>query len=512
MYYCDEPLEMIPAHSGDVYSICEDAPLIDVAVDPAEETRSLFSPPPPTPPPPPPPSPPPPTPPPPPPSPPPPPRPPSAPEATPFVTVSSDGRGFVRNGKPFRFLGANLWYGAYLGSKGEGGDRSRLVRELDDLISMGVRHVRVVAGSQGPDDAPYRMVPSMQPARDEYNRDMLEGLDYLLMQLARRGMVATVMLNNFMPWSGGMAQFVAWSQETTVPFSIGGTVSRESYFTFVEQFYMDTDAMEASYAWAEHVIGRRNALSGVEYKSDPTIMAWEMANAPRAMSMQHEFRNWVRRFGTHIKSWDASHLLTVGHEGSPGGQRLGAGNDFRVIHSIEEIDFATVQMWPNDWGWYAADNAAGRSLPEAVGKCKVFLEEHVSVAEVFHKPLVIDALGLVRDNGAMKPETKTEKRDEFLKDILYEVVLHLKRKRAIGGVHFWGWAGEGRPDEDHDDHRWRHGDAPTGDPPDTLQGRFSIFDQDTSTRAVLVDYAKQINFNAAITAVKTELEPVPATG
>ena len=77
-----------------------------------------------------------------------------------FVKVSQ-GR-FLRNGQPYTFMGTNFWYGINLGSTGEGGDRERLVRELDRLAAMGVKNLRVMAGSEGPDDQPYRMLPSLQ--------------------------------------------------------------------------------------------------------------------------------------------------------------------------------------------------------------------------------------------------------------------------------------------------------------------------------------------------------------
>ena len=48
-----------------------------------------------------------------------------------FVQVQ--GTQFVLDGKPYRFAGANFWYGAYLGAPGERGDRARLVAELDQL-------------------------------------------------------------------------------------------------------------------------------------------------------------------------------------------------------------------------------------------------------------------------------------------------------------------------------------------------------------------------------------------
>ena len=51
------------------------------------------------------------------------------PEASKFITVE-DGQ-FIRNGKPYYFVGTNFWYGAILASEGQGGDRERLAKELE---------------------------------------------------------------------------------------------------------------------------------------------------------------------------------------------------------------------------------------------------------------------------------------------------------------------------------------------------------------------------------------------
>ena len=50
----------------------------------------------------------------------------------------------------------NPWYGVNLGVHLTG-DKTRLERELDDLKSLGVNNHRVMATSERPDDAPWRI-------------------------------------------------------------------------------------------------------------------------------------------------------------------------------------------------------------------------------------------------------------------------------------------------------------------------------------------------------------------
>ena len=64
-----------------------------------------------------------------------------------FVSVK-DGH-FERGGKPYYYVGTNFWYGAILGSEGQGGDRARLIRELDELKSNGMDNLRILVGSDG---------------------------------------------------------------------------------------------------------------------------------------------------------------------------------------------------------------------------------------------------------------------------------------------------------------------------------------------------------------------------
>ena len=55
-----------------------------------------------------------------------------------FVQVV-DGH-FVRDGKPYTYIGTNFWYGPILASEGQGGDYARLCLELDTLKALGLEN------------------------------------------------------------------------------------------------------------------------------------------------------------------------------------------------------------------------------------------------------------------------------------------------------------------------------------------------------------------------------------
>lgn len=118
-----------------------------------------------------------------------------------FVTVK-DGH-FERNGKPYYYVGTNFWYGAILGSEGQGGDRARLGRELDNLKANGIDNLRILVGSDGERGVKTKVEPTLQIAPGVYNDTILAGLDYLLSEMGKRGMVAVLYLNNSWEWSGG---------------------------------------------------------------------------------------------------------------------------------------------------------------------------------------------------------------------------------------------------------------------------------------------------------------------
>ena len=115
-----------------------------------------------------------------------------------FVKVEN-GK-FIRDGEQYRYVGTNFWYGSILGSTGEGGDRNRLIQELDSLKSIGIDNLRILVGSDGENGVPTKVEPTLQKAPGVYNDTILDGLDYLLFEMNKRDMLAVLYINN--SWNG----------------------------------------------------------------------------------------------------------------------------------------------------------------------------------------------------------------------------------------------------------------------------------------------------------------------
>ena len=125
-----------------------------------------------------------------------------------FIKVN--GTQFELNGQPYYFEGANFWYAVYLGASGSIGDRPRLIRELDFLQSMGITNLRIIGASEQ-SYIGMALSPGIIKKPDDYNNDLLDGLDFLLSEMKKRNMYAVIFLTNTWKWSGGMSQYNTWA-------------------------------------------------------------------------------------------------------------------------------------------------------------------------------------------------------------------------------------------------------------------------------------------------------------
>src|ERR1043166_8117741 len=248
-----------------------------------------------------------------------------------FVTVSN-GK-FMLNGRPYYFVGTNFWQGMNLGVDDGKGNRKLLTAELDRLQKIGVTNLRVMAASEGPNTEPQRLVPALMDSPGKYDRKVLDGLDFFISEIGKRQMKVVMVLNNYWQWSGGMAQYVSWSEGTPIPYP--GDWGR--FMDYSAKFY---GCGECQTWYRDHIrmiINHVNPYTGLKYRDDPTVFAWELANEPRRYPY-----SWIDETAAYIKSLDPNHLVTTGSEGTPPGENL----DFPRTHAGPNIDYATIHIWP----------------------------------------------------------------------------------------------------------------------------------------------------------------------
>ncbi|MCM1450107.1 MAG: beta-mannosidase [Clostridiales bacterium] len=387
-----------------------------------------------------------------------------------FVTVN-DGQFFLR-GKPYKYIGANMWYGSILASEGEGGDTMRLAAELDSLKAIGVDNLRILVGGEGVEGRQDCIAPLLQQAPGIYNDTLLRGLDNMLVQLEKRDMRAVLYLGNSWEWSGGFGVYLEWAGRGESP--LPNRDSYNMYTDYVSEFTTDTAAMRMYADNVAAIVGRVNSLNGVPYSESPAIMSWQIANEPRCFddSKKEPFEHWISDVAQLIKRIDPNHLVSTGSEGS-----YGCEVDIDMwarIHNSSDIDYATIHIWPYNWRWTTADSLGGSGLQNSIAETLTYINDHRALTS---KPIVIEEFGYPRDSMSIIPGSATDARDVYYNMMFSQLVDSSK----VEGVNFWAWGGDVIPLHS----TWEPGDAYTGDPAQEPQGLYSVFAADTTTIEII---------------------------
>ncbi|MFD2284967.1 hypothetical protein ACFSOV_02520 [Pedobacter petrophilus] len=113
--------------------------------------------------------------------------------------VKQTAQKFTIAKKPYYFIGANYWYGGLLAlEKDPAKGKKRLISELDFLKSRGINNLRVLVGAEGEGkiNGVDRVKPALQPKHQAFDAAILNSLDFLLMEMAKRKMYAVLYLSN----------------------------------------------------------------------------------------------------------------------------------------------------------------------------------------------------------------------------------------------------------------------------------------------------------------------------
>jgi len=394
----------------------------------------------------------------------------------------------LRGDTPYRIVGANMWYAAWLGADAPYGNRARLTRELDRLQALGLNNLRIMAAAE---EGPLRnsIKPGFSRPDGSLNPELLGGLDFAMAEIAKRGMTAVVCLGNFWEWSGGLA---TWLYRVTDEYMDMNDPAHPwpAFADATSRFYANEQAVGLYRGYVREIVTRANAITGRRYSEDPAIMSWQLANEPRpggsdaAVNRNREpYYAWIDDTAALIRSLDANHLVSLGHEGTMGAN----GSEDIVRRAHQTIDYLTAHIWPLNWSWVDGRDLAG-TWEAGAAKVRDYLAVHERIAGELGKPLVFEEFGFPRDGEAYDPSVPTSFRERYYRVIYAAVERSWQSDGPLMGSNFWAWNGEARAA--HPDFRFRDGDlAYMGDPPHEPQGWYGLFDSDASMLALVREHA-----------------------
>ncbi|MBU0535439.1 MAG: right-handed parallel beta-helix repeat-containing protein [Nanoarchaeota archaeon] len=299
--------------------------------------------------------------------------------------VETDGTEFVENGNPFYFSGANNYYLFYK-------PVSNVQEVMDDAVSLGLKVIRTWGFCDGIcSSGNYN---SFQSSPGVYNEATFQRFDRIIKDASDRGLRLTVPLVNNWDEFGGMCQYVKWCGlpdasicDADEPWPFGAPTQSHDLFyseSCTKQIYKD---------YVNHFLNRNNTLTGVLYKDDPTIFAWELANEPRARSDPSTvtLNNWIGEMSAYIKSIDSNHMVTPGSDGGYKDKvsdpewswwyHGNEGQDYIGNHQWSSVDFATFRYYPES-GKFDDVNP------------QLWILEHIDDAHyILGKPVVMEEFG-----------------------------------------------------------------------------------------------------------------------
>ncbi len=256
------------------------------------------------------------------------------------------GNTLMLGDRPFRFNGNNTYY---LQAEIAYGREAGVEETLDKMADLGMAVTRANAHNDHP---PAQDPAVIQTDPGVYREASLVALDRSIDEGRKRNIRMVLKLTNNWEAYGGIRRYVGWK--------LGRLPMASEY----SQFYSDGTIRQWFKDYARTILERRNTVTGVLYKDEPAILAWELGNelrnpAPGNASVLVE---WMTEMAAFIKSVDPNHLVADGGEGFDDDPNLyrGLSNTYPVngregcsyhrMVEIPDIDMVSYHLYPSSWG------------------------------------------------------------------------------------------------------------------------------------------------------------------
>ncbi|MCH8496215.1 MAG: cellulase family glycosylhydrolase [Balneolales bacterium] len=309
------------------------------------------------------------------------------PPSSSFVQIHNSN--FVRDGEIMRFAGTNAYYLPNY----EKLDVNVVDRALNLFQDTGITVVRMWGFYDGY-DCGYSKNDSnenvIQTSPGVYSESALRDLDNVIAKGKERGIGFIIPFINYWDELGGICQYNTWA-------------GAENPSTNMEFFLSNRDTQKWYKAYIKMLLNRVNTVTGVAYKDEPAIIAWQIMNEGRNRGANPAvLRDWYQEIARYIKSIDSNHLVSTGEEGFDEGTpsvysiaeysntyvlRANEGTSYVLNTAIPEIDFGSAHWYPNEFGF-------GININDNLLRAqRAWLSDHQKIAESHGKPFVMGEFG-----------------------------------------------------------------------------------------------------------------------
>ncbi|WP_052509510.1 cellulose binding domain-containing protein [Kitasatospora griseola] len=263
------------------------------------------------------------------------------------------GVHFCLNGKEYYFAGANTYdlftYGSASGdTETQFMDKARIDAQFANLQADKVDVVRLWMFN-------HQDWHGFEKSKGVYDEQEFSQFDYIIQSAKAHNMRLVPVFENYWEAYGGIDARLQWEGLS------GGQPGRAAFF--------DKNRCPGCFTsyknYVSYALNRVNHYSGVKYKDDPTIFAWDLMNEPRYQDQSAAenvngttLRAWVDEMGAFVKGIDSKHLLGVGIEGHGAKYGFGGdeGNPFVHVQQSPYIDYTSAHPYPTEsWANLSVD-------------------------------------------------------------------------------------------------------------------------------------------------------------
>jgi mannan endo-1,4-beta-mannosidase len=261
--------------------------------------------------------------------------------------VGRSGGTLTLDGQPFRALGANVYYLQQMfayDELGMGWAASQARTALDAMVCLSMNVVRLWAFNDSTDSSSIRRAPGV------YSASGLRGLDRAVAEAKGRGLRVILTLVNGGVDYGGLGAYAAWNDPATMPMA--------------ERFYREPAIRQYWKDYASMLVGRINTVTGIAYRDEPAILAWEVGNELRCESCAGTslWRDTMRELIDYLRATGVTQLIADGSDGFDEGtpEYLGLSNNyplsgvqgtsFSQLLTLEGLDMVSYHAYPDALG------------------------------------------------------------------------------------------------------------------------------------------------------------------